>query len=47
MIGNVVEANFFRIQDYPTASALSVMLMAALVVLVSVYVRKSGTEELL
>ena len=47
MIGNVVEANFFRIQDYPTASALSVMLMAAIVVLVSVYVRKSGTEELL
>ncbi|MEN9953586.1 MAG: hypothetical protein RL028_188, partial [Actinomycetota bacterium] len=34
-------------QDYPTASALSVMLMAAIVVLVSVYVRKSGTEELL
>jgi len=47
MIGNVVEANFFRIQDYPTASALSVMLMAAIVILVSLYVRKSGTEELL
>ncbi|MEY3561208.1 MAG: hypothetical protein RL068_360 [Actinomycetota bacterium] len=47
MIGNVVEANFFRIQDYPTASSLSVMLMAAIVVLVSMYVRKSGTEELL
>jgi len=47
MIGNVVEANFFRIQDYPTASALSVMLMAAIVVLVSLYVRKSGTEDLL
>jgi spermidine/putrescine transport system permease protein len=47
MIGNVVEANFFRIQDYPTASALSVMLMAAIVVLVSLYVRRSGTEDLL
>ncbi|WP_246247208.1 ABC transporter permease [Aquiluna borgnonia] len=47
MIGNVVEANFFRIQDYPTASALSVMLMAAIVILVSMYVRKSGTEDLL
>ena len=33
MIGNVVESNFFRIQDYPTASALSVMLMAAIVVM--------------
>lgn len=47
MIGNVVETNFLRIQDYPTASALSVMLMATIVVLVSVYVRKSGSEELL
>jgi spermidine/putrescine transport system permease protein len=47
MIGNVVEANFLRIQDFPTASALSVMLMAAIVVLVSVYVRRAGTEELL
>lgn len=47
MIGNVVEANFFRILDYPTASALSVMLMATIVVLVSVYVRRSGTEDLL
>ncbi len=47
MIGNVVEANFLRIQDYPTASALSVLLMAAIVVLVSIYVRRSGTEDLL
>lgn len=47
MIGNVVEANFLRIQDYPTASALSVMLMAAIVVLVSAYVRRSGTDDLL
>ncbi len=47
MIGNVVEANFLRIQDYPTASALSVMLMAAIVILVSAYVRRSGTEDLL
>lgn len=47
MMGNVVEANFLRIQDYPTASALSVMLMAAIVILVSAYVRRSGTEDLL
>lgn len=47
MIGNVVEANFLRIQDYPTASALSVILMAAIVVLVSAYVRRSGTDDLL
>ncbi len=47
MIGNVVEANFFRIQDFPTASALSVMLMAVIVILVAFYVRRSGTEDLL
>ena len=47
MIGNVVEANFLRIQDYPTASALSVMLMATIVLLVSAYVKRSGTEDLL
>ncbi|HEY7854415.1 MAG TPA: ABC transporter permease [Aquiluna sp.] len=47
MIGNVVETNFLRIQDYPTASALSVMLMATIVVMVSAYVRRSGTDDLL
>jgi spermidine/putrescine transport system permease protein len=47
MIGNVVEANFLRIQDYPTASAISVMLMATIVVFVSAYVRRSGTDDLL
>jgi spermidine/putrescine transport system permease protein len=47
MLGNVVEVNFFRIQDYPTAASLSVILMAAIVVLVAAYVRRSGTEDLL
>jgi spermidine/putrescine transport system permease protein len=47
MLGNVIESNFLRIQDYPSASALSVMLMAAIVVLVSIYVRRTGTEDLL
>ena len=47
MLGNVIEANFIIIQDFPSASALSVMLMAAIVVLVSVYIRRTGTEDLL
>jgi spermidine/putrescine transport system permease protein len=47
MLGNVVEATYLRMQDYPTASALSVMLMAAIVIIVSTYVRRSGTEDLL
>lgn len=47
MLGNVIESNFLRIQDYPSASALSVMLMAAIVVIVSIYIRRTGTEDLL
>jgi spermidine/putrescine transport system permease protein len=46
MIGNVVESRFFRVVDYPTAAALSFVLMAAILVLVAIYVRRAGTEEL-
>ncbi len=46
MIGNVIDARFFRVVDYPTAAALSVILMAAILLLVSWYVRRAGTEEL-
>ena len=47
MIGNVIDSRFFRVVDYPTAAALSVLLMAAILVLVAAYVRRAGTEELL
>lgn len=47
MIGNVIEANYLQINDYPSASALSVLLMGVILILVSVYVRRSGTEDLL
>ncbi|HYY09588.1 MAG TPA: ABC transporter permease, partial [Kineosporiaceae bacterium] len=46
MIGNVVQSRFFALVDYPTAAALSFVLMAAILVLVAVYVRRAGTEEL-
>jgi spermidine/putrescine transport system permease protein len=46
MIGNVIESTFLDQQDYPTAAALSVTLMATIVLLVSIYVRRAGTEEL-
>jgi spermidine/putrescine transport system permease protein len=46
MIGNVIDSRFFRVVDYPTAAALSFMLMAAILVLVTVYIRRAGTEEL-
>lgn len=47
MIGNMVEADFLQNLRYPSASALSVLLMAVILVLVSVYVKKAGTEDLL
>jgi spermidine/putrescine transport system permease protein len=46
MLGNVIDARFFKIVDYPTAAALSFTLMAAILILVTVYIRKAGTEEL-
>jgi spermidine/putrescine transport system permease protein len=46
MIGNVIDSRFFRIVDYPTAAALSFTLMAAILVLVVFYIRRSGTDEL-
>jgi spermidine/putrescine transport system permease protein len=46
MIGQVIEGYFLRINDYPTAAALSFTLMITILVLVSIYVRQSGTEEL-
>ena len=47
MIGNVIESNFLVLNNYPAASALSVLLMGIILVIVAIYVRRSGTEELL
>lgn len=46
MIGQVIDAQFLRVLDYPTAAALSFILMATIIVLVGIYVRIAGTEEL-
>lgn len=46
MVGNVIQSQFLRILDYPTAAALSFILMAAILVIVTLYIRKSGTEDL-
>jgi spermidine/putrescine transport system permease protein len=46
MIGSVIQSRFFRVVDYPTASALSFVLMFAILVLVFLYIRRAGTEEL-
>lgn len=47
MIGQVIDSRFFKVSDYPTAAALSVVLMLAILALVSAYVRRAGTEDLL
>jgi len=44
MIGNVIQSRFL-IPDYPTTSALSFTLMAAILIIVLVYIRKAGTDE--
>ncbi|MFF4525663.1 ABC transporter permease [Streptomyces bluensis] len=46
MAGNVIQTQFLRILDYPTAAALSFLLMAAILIMVTLYIRKSGTEDL-
>lgn len=46
MVGNSIQSLFTSQGDYAAAGALSVILMAIIVVAVLVWVRKSGTEEL-
>ena len=46
MVGNVIQSQFLRVLDYPTAAALSFILMAVVLVMVTVYIRRSGTEDL-
>ncbi|MFJ9418263.1 ABC transporter permease [Streptomyces sp. NPDC101227] len=46
MIGNVIQSQFLRVLDYPTAAALSFILMASILAMVTIYIRKSGTEDL-
>ena len=46
MLGNVIDAYYFRIVDYPSAAALSFTLMVAILILVTFYIRRTGTEEL-
>lgn len=47
MIGSVIDSQFIIVRNYPIASALSFILMATILLLVAVYVRRAGTEDLL
>ncbi len=46
MIGNVIQSRFLENNDYPTAAALSFILMAAILAMVAIYARVLGTDEL-
>lgn len=46
MIGNVIDSQFRIVRDYPTASALSFLLMVSVLAIVFVYIRRAGTEDL-
>jgi spermidine/putrescine transport system permease protein len=47
MIGNIIQDEFLQVQDYPTGSALSFMLMALLLIGMFSYARALGTENVL
>ncbi|WP_431973247.1 ABC transporter permease [Micromonospora haikouensis] len=47
MIGNVIDSAFLVRLDYPQGAALSFLLMAAILAVVFVYLRRAGTEEVL
>jgi spermidine/putrescine transport system permease protein len=46
MVGNVIQTEYLTNSDYPAASALSFTMMAVILLLVLIYARRVGTEEL-
>ena len=45
MIGNVIQSRYLVLADYPTAAALSFILMAIMLVLVMIWARIAGTRR--
>ena len=46
MIGNVIQSQFLELRNYPTAAALSFVLMGAILVIVLIFARALGTDRL-
>ncbi|WP_156726868.1 ABC transporter permease [Streptomyces apocyni] len=46
MVGNAIQKQFLNVLDYPTAAAMSFILMALILVMVTLYMRRAGTEDL-
>jgi spermidine/putrescine transport system permease protein len=47
MIGNAIRSLYIDLRDYPTAAALSFILMLAILVIVLIYIRFAGSEALM
>jgi spermidine/putrescine transport system permease protein len=46
MIGNVIQSQFLSLRNYPTAAALSFILMGGILVVVLIFARSLGTDRL-
>ncbi len=47
MVGNVISDTYFNLQDYPSAAALSIILMVLILIPVAIYLSLTKTEDLL
>ena len=47
MVGNAIQSLYLNLRDYPTAAALSFILMAVILVVVVIYIRFAGSEALM
>jgi spermidine/putrescine transport system permease protein len=47
MVGNAIQSLYLNLRDYPTAAALSFMLMAVIMIVVVIYIRFAGSEALM
>ena len=47
MVGNVIQSLYLNQRDYPSAAALSFILLATILIVVFVYIRFAGSESLM
>ena len=47
MVGNAIQSLYLNLRDYPTAAALSFILMAVIMAVVVIYIRFAGSEALM
>ena len=47
MIGNAIQSLYLNLRDYPTAAALSFVLMAVILAVVVIYIRFAGSDALM